>query len=57
MHIGQPNSQPIINEYISGKIVLNDSNKFIIPALNISNKFATIDYEAPINTKIDYTIN
>ena len=47
-----------MNEYISGKIVLNNSNnKYIFPALNVSNNFATIDYDGHINTKIDYTIN
>ena len=25
--------------------------------MNVSNNFATIDYDAHINTKIDYTIN
>ena len=56
MHTGQPNPTSIMNEYISGKIVLNNSNnKYIFPALNVSNNFATIDYDAPINTKIDYT--
>ena len=58
MHTGQQNPTPIINEYISDKIVLNNSNnKYIFPALNVSNNFATIDYDAHINTKIDYTIN
>ena len=33
------------------------NNKFIFPALNVSNNFATIDYGARINTKMDYTIN
>ena len=48
----------MIDEYISGKIVLETSNnKFVFPALNISNNFATIDYDVRINTKIDYTIN
>ena len=43
MHTGQPNPQSIINENISGKIVLDSSsNKFIFPALNVSNNFATI---------------
>ena len=38
MHTGQPNLTSIINEYISGKIVLNNSNnKYIFPALNVSN--------------------
>ena len=58
MHTGQPNPQSIFIEYISGKIVLdNSNNKFIFPALNGSNNFATIDNDAHINTKIDYTIN
>ena len=58
MHTGQPNPQPINNDYISDKIVLdNSNNKFIFPALNVSNNFATIDYDAHIYTKIDYTIN
>ena len=48
----------MINEYISGRLVLdNSNNKFIFPALNVSNNFATIDYNAHINTKIDYTMN
>ena len=58
MHTGQPNPHSMIDEYISGKIVLDTSNnKFVFPALNVSNNFATIDYDAHINTKIDYTIN
>ena len=58
MLTGQPNPQSMINEYISGKIGLdNSNNKFKFPALNASNNFATIDYDAHINTKIDYTIN
>ena len=58
MHTGQRNPQTSINEYISGKIVLeNSKNKFMIPALNVPNMFATIDYDAHINTRIDYTIN
>ena len=49
----------MINEYISGEIVLDNSkNKFVFLALNVSNNFATIDYnEAHMNMKIDYTIN
>ena len=58
MHTGQPNPQPMINGYISGQIVSdNSNNKFIFSALNVSKIFATIDYDAHINTKIDYTIN
>ena len=51
MHTGQPNPQSMINECISGKIVLD--NKFIFPALNASNNFATIDYDAHLNTKLN----
>ena len=58
MHTGQPNPSSMINENISGKIVFNNSkNKYVFPALNVSNNCATIDYDAHINTKIDYTIN
>ena len=58
MHTGQPNPQSIINENISGKIVMNTSNNnYIFPALNVSNHFATIDHDAHINTKIDYIKN
>ena len=40
------------------KNVLDDSNnQFKYPALNVSNNFATIDYDAHINTKINYAIN
>ena len=53
MHTGQPNPQSMINECISGKIVFeNSNNKFIFPALNVSNIFATIDYDAHTDTKI-----
>ena len=56
MHTGQPNQQSMINESISEKIVLDNSNtKFIFPALIVSNNFATIDYDAHINTKNDYS--
>ena len=48
----------MIDEYISGKIKLdNSNNKFVFPALNVSNNFATSDYDAYKNTKIDYTLN
>ena len=59
MHTGcRPNPHSVIDEYISGKVVLdNSNNKFVLPAINVSNKFATIDYDALINTKFDYTIN
>ena len=55
MHTGQPNPRSIINEYFSGKIVLDSTTKhFVFPALNVSNNIATIDYDAHFNTKIDY---
>ena len=58
MHTGQPNPQSMTNEYISGKIVLdNSNNNFIFLAIIVSNNFATINYDAHISTKIDYTIN
>ena len=58
MHTGQPNPQPIINEYISGKILFDSTTKhYVFPARNVSNNFVTIDYDAHIITKIDYTIN
>ena len=57
MHAGQHNPHSMTDEYISCKTVLDISkNKFVFPALNVSNNFATIDYDAHINTKIDYTI-
>ena len=58
IHTGQPNPHSMIDKYISGKLVLDTSNtKFIFPALNVSNNFATIDYDAHINTESDYIIN
>ena len=58
LHTGQPNPQPIINEHISGKIVLASTTQhYVFPALNVTNNFATIDYDAHINTKTDYTVN
>ena len=58
MLTGQPNPQSIINEYISGKVVLDSTTKhYVLPALNVCNNFATIDYDAHIITKTDYTIN
>ena len=64
MHTGKPNPlrPPQIEQYnqlttqlISEKFHTQD--KFLFLALNSSNTFATIDYEAHINTKIDYSIN
>ena len=56
MHTGQPNPPSMIDEYIPGEIILdNSNNKFVFPALNVSKTLATIDYDAHINTKIGYT--
>ena len=58
MNTRQPKPHSIIDQNIGGKIQFDNSNKkYIFPALNISNNFATIDYDAHINTKIDFTIN
>ena len=41
-YVHAPNPQPISNELISGKLVINNSyNKYVYPALNVSNNFAT----------------
>ena len=58
MNTGQPKPHSIIDQNICGKIQFDNCNqKYIFPALNISNKFVTIDYDVHINTKIDFTIN
>ena len=58
MNNGQPRPHSIINQTISGKIQFDTSNqKYIFPALNVSNKVATLDYDAHFNTKFDFTIN
>ena len=58
MQTGQPNPHSMIDENISGKTLLdNSNNNFVFPALNVSNNFPTTDYDVHINTKIDYTIN
>ena len=58
MNTGQPKPHSKIDQNISGKIQFDNSyQKYIFPALNMSNNFATIDYDAHINTKIDFTIN
>ena len=56
MNTGQPEPHSIIDHNISGKTLFDNSNqKYIFPALRISNNFATIDYDAHNNTKIDFT--
>ena len=58
MNTGQPKPHSILDQNLSGKIQFDNSNKkYIFLAINISNNFATIDYDAHINTKLDFTIN
>ena len=58
MNIGKPRPHSIIDQKISGKIQFDTSNqKYIFPALNVSNNFAILDYDAQFNTKIDFTLN
>ena len=58
MNKGQPRPHSIIDQKINGRIQFDTSNqKYIFPALNVSNNFATLDYDAHINAKIDFTIN
>ena len=65
MHTGKRNPRQLpqneqykqlTTQLISGKL-LHTQDKFLFPALISSNNFATFDYEAHINTKIDYSIN
>ena len=52
MHTGQPNTYYVINEYISGQTVLYpNNNKYDFPALNDSKTFASIEFDAQINTE------
>ena len=49
MHTEQSNPQSVINEYLSGKVVLHYKTKhYVFPALNVSNNFPIIDYDATI---------
>ena len=58
MNNGQPRPHSIIDQKTSGEIQFDTSNqKYIFPALTVSNSYATLDYDAHINTKIDFTIN
>ena len=65
MHTGKPNPlqlpqneqyNQLTTQLISRKLI-HTQDKFPFFALNSSNNFATIDYEAHINTKIDSSIN
>ena len=44
------------NQQITGRIV-KDKDKILFPPINSTNNFATIDYDAHVNTNIDYGIN
>ena len=58
MNTGQPRPHSMIDQGISGQTQYDNTNKkYIFPALNISKNFATLDYDAHIYTKIDFTIN
>ena len=58
MNNGPPRPHSIIDQKISGKVQFDTSNqKYILSALNVSHKFATLDYDAHINTKIDFPIH
>ena len=58
MNNGQLRPHSIVDQNISGRIQFDTSNqKYILPALIVSKHFATLDYAAHINTKIDFTIN
>ena len=58
MNNGQPRPHSIIDQNISGRIQFDTSNQnYIFPALNVSNIFANLDYDAHVNTKIDFTKN
>ena len=57
MNNGQPRPHSIINQKISGTIQFDTSDqKYMFPAINVSKNIATLDYDAYINTKIDFTI-
>ena len=56
MNNGQLRPHSILDQKISGKKQFDTSNqKYIFTELNVSNNFATLDYDAHINTKIDFT--
>ena len=58
MHRGKPNPHFVTIEYVPGQNVSYSNKKtHVFPALNVSTNFATIGYDAHINTKIDCTSN
>ena len=42
---------------LNSRKLIQDQNNLLFRALNFSNDFATIDFEARVNTKIDYSNN
>ena len=52
MNNGQTRPHSIIDRKTSGKKIDTSNQKYIFPELNVSNNFATLDYDAHINTKI-----
>ena len=54
MNTGQPRPHSMIDQRISGQIQNDNTNKKYI---NMSNNFATLNCDAHIKTKIDFTIN
>ena len=58
MNTGQPRPHSMIDQRTGGQMQYGNTNKkYVLPVLNKSNNFATLDYDAQINTKIDLTIN
>ena len=56
MNNGQPRPHSIIYQKISGTIQFDTSNqKLVFPAINVLKNIAALDYDAYINTKIDFT--
>ena len=55
MHTGQPKPHSMITEDITKRILDTATQYYVFPALKESNNVATIDYDADINTKTDYT--
>ena len=54
---GHRNPRSIIDGFNPGKLVLNNcNNKYVFPAINSYNNYATNTYDAQNNTKFDHTI-
>ena len=56
MHTEQSNS--VKKENTSGQTVLDPNNKKqVLSALNVPNNFATVNFDAYFNTKMNYAVN